>query len=75
MEPRHDRRGNPRRGAELIAGRHVSRGRLSRSFVGDCLLAASAQEHGFVLVTENLRAFELIAGVAPFDYAAPWPTS
>jgi predicted nucleic acid-binding protein len=59
--------------ADLIAARRVSRDGFSRSFVNDCVIAASAREFGFVLVTENKRDFDLIATVAPFDYAPPWP--
>ncbi|HUG41743.1 MAG TPA: type II toxin-antitoxin system VapC family toxin [Longimicrobiales bacterium] len=57
----------------LIGARELSREGMSRSFVNDCLLAASAREHGFVLVTENTRDFELIATVSPFEFVAPWP--
>jgi predicted nucleic acid-binding protein len=59
--------------AELIARRRLSPGGIARSFVGDCLLAASAREHGFVLVTQNTRDFDLIASVVSFDYTPPWP--
>lgn len=59
--------------ADLLAAGRLSREGLSRSFVNDCVIAASAQEHGFVLVTENTRDFELIAAVSPFDFVAPWP--
>jgi predicted nucleic acid-binding protein len=59
--------------ASLIARRKLSPGRVGRSFVGDCLLAASAREHGFVLVTRNTRDFDLIASVFAFDYVPPWP--
>lgn len=59
--------------AELIGARKLSPSGVSRSFVNDCLLAASAREHGFVLVTENTRDFQLIATVSPFEFVAPWP--
>lgn len=59
--------------ADLIASRRLSPHGVSRSFVNDCLLAASAHEHGFVLITDNARDFERIATVAPFDYVPPWP--
>ena len=59
--------------AALIEARKLSREGVSRSFVNDCLLAASAREHGFVLVSENTRDFQLIATVAPFEFVAPWP--
>lgn len=46
---------------------------LPRSFVNDALLAASCREAGAVLVTRNLRDFERIAAVRPFEFVAPWP--
>jgi predicted nucleic acid-binding protein len=59
--------------AKLIASRRLSPEGVNRSFVNDCVLAASAREHGFVLITENRRDFERIASVAPFDHVEPWP--
>ena len=47
---------------------------VSRSFVNDVLLAMSCREAGVVLVTENVRDFERIAEVRPFDFVPPWPT-
>jgi predicted nucleic acid-binding protein len=60
--------------AELIAARRLGRDGISRSFVNDCVLAASAREFGFVLVTANTRDFDLIATVSSFDHQPPWPT-
>ena len=59
--------------AELLARGSVSATGISRSLLSDCLIAATAAREGFVLVTRNLRDSELIAGVAPFDFVAPWP--
>lgn len=67
--------------AELLSQGRRRRGQGTRShsewpspsFVNDCLLAASAQEHGFVLVTANVRDFERIGHVARFDWVKPWP--
>lgn len=65
--------------AALIMTRLVELGRMSpggfsRSFLNDCLIAASAGEHGFVLVTRNSRDFDLIEEVEPgFEHTAPWP--
>lgn len=59
--------------ARLVRAKKLSPGGFRRSFVNDCLLAASAREHGFVLVSRNVRDFELIRGVAPVDVRAPWP--
>jgi len=58
----------------LVQGRHMSPGGFRRSFLNDCLIAASAREHGFILVTRNVRDFALIALVEPrVEYAPPWP--
>ncbi len=52
----------------------MSPGGFTRSFLNDCLIAASAREHGFVLVTANTDDFDLIRQVEPgLRYAAPWP--
>jgi predicted nucleic acid-binding protein len=59
--------------ADLIAARRLSRDGFGRSFVNDCVIAASARDSGFVLVTENMRDFDRIATVMPFDYVPPWP--
>lgn len=49
--------------------------RFSRTFLNDCLIAASAGEHGFVLVTRNLRDFETIQRVEPgVEHVPPWPS-
>ena len=65
--------------AALIIVRLVEQGKKSpggfnRSFLNDCLIAASAREHGFVLVTRNTADFGLIAQVEPrLRYTPPWP--
>ena len=52
----------------------MSRGGFSRSFLNDCLIAASALEHGFVLVTRNTGDFAVIRKVEPkLNYVPPWP--
>jgi len=61
--------------ARLVEGGYVSPGGFSRSFLNDCLIAASAREQGFFLVTRNVKDFELIERVEPgLAYAPPWPT-
>jgi predicted nucleic acid-binding protein len=55
-----------RRGALTPSG-------VKRSFFNDCLIAASSREHGFVLVTDNLADFELIASVEAVRFVPPWP--
>lgn len=59
--------------AALVRAGRISPGGFGRSFLNDCLLAASVREHGFVLVTRNTRDFALIATVEPVEVAAPWP--
>lgn len=58
----------------LVAGKHMSPGGFTRSFLNDCLIAASARERGFVLVTRNVTDFALIQRVEPrLTVVAPWP--
>ena len=65
--------------AALIMVRLVETGKMSpgefrRSFLNDCLIAASAREHGFILVTSDTTDFALIRQVeARLEYAPPWP--
>ena len=60
--------------ARLVQRRHVSPGGFSRSFLNDCLIAASAREHGFILVTRNTSDFTLISQVERgIRYQTPWP--
>lgn len=70
----------PDYGAWLRASRIISRlaetGRISvggvrPSFYNDCLLAATAREHGHVIVTHNREDFDLIALVEPAVRAVP----
>jgi len=58
----------------LVERRIVSPGGFARSFINDCLIAASARELGFVLVTRNVHDFERIARVEPgLELVLPWP--
>lgn len=59
--------------AELVRQREVRPGGFGRSFFNDCVIATSAREHGFVLVTANARDFGRIAAVASFEWEEPWP--
>ena len=61
--------------AALVQRKLMSAGGFSRSFVNDCLLAASCREHGLVLVTQNRTDFDLIARVEPITIEEPWPAS
>ena len=59
---------------ELIGKEKLRREGIARSFYADCLIAASAREHGFVLVTRNTQDFRLIRQVEKFTFVEPWPT-
>ena len=59
--------------ARLVRAKRLSLGGIPRSFLNDCLLAASSREHGFVLVTRNTADFELIRSVESMDVLPPWP--
>ena len=60
--------------ARLVRERKVSPGSgITKSLVNDCLIAASARDHGFVLVTENVKDFELLRDMLPIDFVPPWP--
>jgi predicted nucleic acid-binding protein len=60
--------------ARLVARGDLSRRGFRRSLLNDCLIAASAREHGFVLVTSNTADFARIRRVEPrLRYTGPWP--
>ncbi|HEX8275417.1 MAG TPA: type II toxin-antitoxin system VapC family toxin [Longimicrobiaceae bacterium] len=59
--------------ARLVKEKRLSPNGIRRSFLNDCLIAASARDHGLVVVTDNLRDFELIRTVEPVEVAPPWP--
>lgn len=59
--------------AALVRQGHVPPGAFGRSFFNDCVIAASAREHGFVLVTGNRADFQRIALVEPLEVVEPWP--
>jgi predicted nucleic acid-binding protein len=60
--------------ARLVERGHLSPGGFSRSFLNDCLIAASARDHGFILVTRNTSDFALISqGERGIRYQPPWP--
>jgi predicted nucleic acid-binding protein len=59
---------------ELIRRKRITREAVVGSLFTDCLIAASAREHGFILVTRNTRDFRLIRQVEPFTFVEPWPT-
>lgn len=59
--------------AQLVRTGKLSPAGVARSFMNDCLIAASARENGFTLITENARDFEMIKRVLPLDFVPPWP--
>lgn len=59
---------------QLVRERKVSPGKgITKSLVNDCIIAASARDHGFTLVTDNIKDFGLIQSVLPLDSVPPWP--
>lgn len=60
--------------AHLVRTGRLSPNGIARSFMNDCLIAASARENGFTLVTENARDYEMIATVLPLGFTSPWPS-
>ena len=60
--------------AELARREGLELARVSKAFGNDVLLALSCREHGLVLVTDNRRDFERIAGLVPFAFVDPWPS-
>lgn len=58
---------------QLVRARKLSATGIPRSFINDCLIAASAREHGFTLITANIRDFDMIRSVAAVNVTAPWP--
>lgn len=62
--------------ARLVERGHLSPGGFTRSFLNDCLIAASARDHGFILVTRNTADFALIGQVERgIRFQPPWPES
>lgn len=60
--------------ARLVERGHLSPGGFTRSFLNDCLIAASARDHGFILVTRNIADFAIIRKVERgIRYQLPWP--
>jgi len=60
--------------SRLVQQKRMSAGGFSRSFMNDCLLAASCREQGFTLVTKNVRDFALIRRVESVEVVEPWPS-
>lgn len=60
--------------AQLIRNKRLGAGAVPRSFFNDCLIAASAREHGFTLITSHTADFELIGSVERVHAVPPWPS-
>jgi predicted nucleic acid-binding protein len=60
--------------ARLVEAGDLAPGGVKPSFYNDCLLAATAREHGHTIVTHNAADFELIAVVEPgLQRVPPFP--
>jgi predicted nucleic acid-binding protein len=59
--------------ARLVRAKKLSPGGFRPSFVNDCLIAASAWEFGFIVVTRNHQDFALIGSVERVSVLPPWP--
>jgi len=58
----------------LVQAGARSPGGFTRGFLNDCLIAASARDVGFTLVTADTADFGLIRSVEPrFQFTGPWP--
>jgi predicted nucleic acid-binding protein len=62
------------RASRIVAALAGNHSHQPGSFFNDCLLAASAREVGFRIITWNVADFERIARVEPdLEYAEPFP--
>jgi predicted nucleic acid-binding protein len=59
--------------SRLVQQKRMSPGGFSRSFMNDCVLAASCRENGLTLVTRNVQDFALIGRVESVEVVGPWP--
>ena len=59
--------------AELVRTRVLSPNGIPRSFLNDCLIAASVREAGITLVTDNAKDFQAIRNVFECEVVPPWP--
>lgn len=59
--------------SQLVQRKLMSSGGFKRSFLNDCVLAASCREVGATLVTLNRDDFRIIEKVMRFEFTEPWP--
>jgi predicted nucleic acid-binding protein len=58
---------------KLVRAKRLGAKGIPRSFFNDCLIAASAREHGLTVITRNTADFDLIRTVEAIDAVPPWP--
>ena len=59
--------------SQLVQRKLMSPGGFKRSFLNDCVLAASCRVVGATLVTLNRDDFRIIEKVMRFEFTEPWP--
>ena len=59
--------------SHLVSRKLMSPGGFNRSFLNDCVLAASCREVGATLVTLSRDDFGIIGEVMRFEFTEPWP--
>lgn len=59
--------------AKLIRAKRIAAAAVPKSFFSDCLIAASARDHGCTIITQNLKDFELIRTIERVEVVPPWP--
>ena len=59
--------------SQLVQRKLMSPGGFKRSFLNDCVLAASCREVGATLVTLTRDDFRIIEKVMRFEFTEPWP--
>jgi predicted nucleic acid-binding protein len=58
---------------QLLREKKVSANGIKCSLINDLLIAASARDHGFVLITDNGQDFDLVKDILPVDVVPLWP--
>lgn len=58
---------------KLVRAKRMGAKGIPRSFFNDCLIAASAREHGLTVITRNTADFDLIRTIEPVEAVLPWP--
>jgi predicted nucleic acid-binding protein len=58
---------------QLLREKRLSPNGIKRSLINDLLIAASARDHGFVLITDNVQDFKIVKHILPVEVVPPWP--